>query len=279
MRKSSENILRRGTSAALRATVGAALLTLCAFCELSGRALADDQPSRPAESEQPQFGWREVWGGADATRDVWLLYTGVTLAPLSKDIYSDGLRFRVTSGYGQYQFDERRSNCVHGPSISCSTRLKVDVAYTDALIGYHLRLGELTAKAFAGASMVSHDFGKQISDNAVQGMAFGATGGLEFWLNLGNSGWTSLDLLYTTAHGTGSARWRAGWRVLPTLSIGPEVRYDRNDEGDASRVGAFARYDWFGGEISVSAGYAGTITDVAGDDLQPYVTINLLSQF
>ena len=28
-----------------------------------------------------------MWGGADATKDVWLLYTGVTLAPLSKDIY------------------------------------------------------------------------------------------------------------------------------------------------------------------------------------------------
>lgn len=274
-----ERRLRRGSGAAHRPAVCAVILALNAFGGANAPALSEDASTNPGDLAQPQFGWREVWGGADATRDVWLLYTGVTLAPLSKDIYSDGLRFRVNSGYGQYQFDERRSNCVDGPSITCSTRIKVDVAYTDALIGYHLRLGELTAKAFAGASMVSHDFGKQISDNAVQGMAFGATGGLEFWLNLGNSGWTSLDLLYTTAHGTGSTRWRGGWRVLPTLSIGPEVRYDRNDEGDASRVGAFARYDWFGGEISVSAGYAGTITDVAGDDLQPYATINLLSQF
>ncbi|HPG89460.1 MAG TPA: cellulose biosynthesis protein BcsS [Hyphomicrobium sp.] len=253
------------------------MLAGCTFQVPAVRA-DDANPYQPDAPEQ-RYGWREVWGGADATRDVWLLYTGVTLAPLSKDIYSDGVRLRVNSGYGQYQFDERKTNCVDKPGLSCFARLTVDVAYTDALIGYHLRLGELTAKAFAGASMVSHSFGNQISDNAVQGMAFGATGGLEFWLNLGNDGWTSLDLLYTTAHGTGSARWRAGWRVIPTLSIGPEVRHDRNDEGDASRVGAFARYDWVGGEISVAAGISGTIADVKGDELQPYATLNLLTQF
>lgn len=236
-------------------------------------AAADDDPM------QPKYGWREVWGGADATRDVWLLYTGVTLAPLSKDIYSDGLRLRVNSGYGQYEFDERRLRCVSAPGINCFNRLKVDVAYTDALIGYHMRLGELTAKVFAGASVISHNFGRQISDNVVQGIAYGATAALEFWLNLGPNGWSSLDLQYTTAHGTASGRWRAGWRVQPMLSIGPEVRYDRNDEGDAGRAGLFARYDWSGGEVSVAAGYACTIVDVNGDDLQPYVTINLLSQF
>ncbi len=61
--------------------------------------------------EQPQFGWREMWGGADATKDVWLLYTGVTLAPLSKDIYSDGLRLRMTSGYGQYSCNGNILDC------------------------------------------------------------------------------------------------------------------------------------------------------------------------
>lgn len=257
-----------GFKSALPAALAFALLSIA-----HTSAVADDDPM------QPKYGWREVWGGADATRDVWLLYTGVTLAPLSKDIYSDGLRLRVTSGYGQYEFDERRLRCVSGPGISCFSRLKVDVAYTDALIGYHLRLGQLTAKAFAGASVISHNFGRQVSDNAVQGIAYGATGALEFWLNLGSNGWSSLDLQYSTAHGTASGRWRAGWRVQPTLSIGPEVRYDRNDEGDAGRVGAFARYEWSGGEVSVAAGYASTIVDVKGDDLQPYVTINLLSQF
>ncbi|MBK9078972.1 MAG: cellulose biosynthesis protein BcsS [Hyphomicrobium sp.] len=238
-------------------------------------ALADDHSDAP----QPQYGWREVWGGVDATKDVWLLYTGVTLAPLSKDIYSDGLRFRANSGYGQYHYDYHRQNCVDHPAGVCRTTINVDVTYTDLLVGYHMRLDELTAKAFAGASMVSHDFSTIDPTNDVRGRAFGASGALEFWLNLGDRGWTSLDLFYTTAHSTGSARWRAGWRVLPTLSIGPEVRYDRNAEDDASRVGTFARYEWLGGETSVSAGFAGSMTGGTTDDMEPYITLNMLSQF
>ena len=64
----------------------------------------------PAEPTQPKYGWVEVFSGADATRDVWLLYSGVTLAPWSKDIYSDGVRLRVVSGYGQYNYIGRRDN-------------------------------------------------------------------------------------------------------------------------------------------------------------------------
>lgn len=236
---------------------------------------------------QPQYGWREVWAGADATKDVWLLYTGMTLAPFSKDIYSDGLRVRINSGYGQYHyFGQQRTSptcgATPGKNEACGSvgkRFDVDVAYTDVLVGYHMRLGELTAKAFAGASMNSHAFADVDRTNKVSGRAFGATGGLEFWLNLGETGWTSLDLSYTTAHDTGAARWRAGWRVLPTLSIGPEARFDRNMQDDASRLGLFARYDWFGGEISAAAGVAGSMTGGSTDDLAPYVTINMLTQF
>jgi Cellulose biosynthesis protein BcsS len=239
------------------------------------------------EPPQPQYGWREMWGGADATKDVWLLYTGVTLAPLSKDIYSDGLRLRMTSGYGQYHYDgharvDPLCGSTPGKNEACgfiNKRFDVDVTYTDVLVGYHMRLGALTAKAFAGASMISHDFDQIDRTNKVVGREFGATGALEFWLNLGDAAWTSLDLNYTIAHETGAARWRAGWRVLPTLSIGPEMRYDRNLQDDGSRAGLFARYEWFGGEISVSAGVAGPMNGGGTDDLAPYTTINMLTQF
>lgn len=236
---------------------------------------------------QQKYGWREVWGGADATKDVWLLYTGVTLAPLSNDVYSDGLRFRVNSGYGQYQFKGRDIACNASKAFDCAKRIEVDVTYTDALIGYHLRLGELTAKAFAGASFISHDFGRNVTNKAVQGLDIGVTGGLEFWLNLGRDGWTSLDLQYTTAHDTGSARWRAGWRIMPTVSIGPEARYDSDTSSKTGRLGLFARHEWTGGEISAATGVAQKICafgDILcdGDDdaeIAPYVTINVLSQF
>lgn len=238
-----------------------------------------------------KYGWREVWGGADVTKDVWLLYTGVTLAPLSKDIYSDGLRFRVNSGYGQYSYEGSFLDCSAsgGNRDKCTSslhRFHIDVLYTDILIGYHLRLGELTAKAFAGASIVSHKFDAIDATNKVSGVDIGPAVALEFWLNVGRQAWTSLDLSYTTAHDTGAARWRGAWRIQPNLSIGPEVRYDTNAQSEAGRAGLFVRYEWVGGEISTAAGFSRRYCK-SGDkfctdeeqDSSPYVTINLLSQF
>ncbi len=89
-------------------------------------------------------------------------------------------------------------------------------------------------------SSITRRFDVNDPDNEVAGDDFGVKGVIELWLNLGPNAWTSLDLAYTTAHETGSARWRAGWRMLPTVSLGPEVRYDINAEDEAGRVGAFS---------------------------------------
>ena len=98
---------------------------------------------------QPEYGWREVSGGVDAAGNQWLTtYSGMTPAPLSPDIYSDGWRLRVGGGYRQYSYDRGVPN-----TVACryrSERVRVDHSYTEALVGYNLRLGQLTAKAFAG---------------------------------------------------------------------------------------------------------------------------------
>ena len=50
--------------------------------------------------------WRETFSGADVTSNVWLLYSGVTLAPTS-DIYGDGVNLasRVESLGGVFATD------------------------------------------------------------------------------------------------------------------------------------------------------------------------------
>ncbi len=269
-------------------------------CALTAALLAATSvPSRADESaKEPEFGWREMWLGADVSQDVWLIYTGVTLAPLSKDMYSDGLRLRLNSGYGQYSYKASNTLTRHCPAKAQAGQLAcidvdVDISYVDALVGYQVRFGELTAKVFAGASMVSHKASEKALGNSLLTREFGPTGALELWLNLGEQGWTSLDLSFTTAHDTGAARWRAGWRALPTLSIGPEIRFDRNSLEGSGRIGAFARYEWLGGEISVAGGVAqrmrdpwnekidninGTNNDI-DKELTPYATINFLTQF
>lgn len=247
-------------------------------------------PSTPAAADEeataagPQYGWQEVWGGADASKDVWLLYSGVTIAPYSKDIFSDGWRLRVNGGYGEYHYSQTVFDCskaVGAGNLCNSSQLPVFVkhTYAEALIGYHLRLGELTAKAFGGFSLIDHKLAGGSIDTHIQGFEAGVTGALEFWLNIGTEGWASLDLKYTTAHETGSARWRAGWRAAPSLSIGPEFRLDTNIYDDAGRVGAFARYEWLGGEFSVAGGYANSIDGGLSLDPAPYFTVNLLNQF
>ena len=265
-----------------------------------------------AEPAQPQFGWREMWAGADVTKDVWLLYSGVTLAPLSQDVYTDGLRVRMTGGYGRYtatQSSQRASpdcGADTGTNENCTVIAKskqtyeVSFSYSELLVGYHKRFGALTAKAFVGGSMVDHAKSARNFDARRMGREYGFTGALEFWLNLGDTAWTSLDLSYSTAYDTSAARWRLGWRALPTVSIGPELRFDENDVQltpggtctDAHptfRGGLFSRYEWFGGELSASAGYARVVRpgsidalgqrDCNDEQFEPYATINYLTQF
>jgi hypothetical protein len=249
--------------------------------------------SPSADEIRPSYGWREMWAGVDAARDQWLLYSGITVAPMSRDIYSDGWRLRLGGGYGQYTYDgwTPRLPCgdaTHNDACTENGRrtqhYKVDHTYAEILIGYYLRLGALTAKAFAGASMSSERHLINDPANKNDGTEYGANGVLELWLNMSDDSWTSLDLSYATARNESSSRWRAGWRIQPHLSVGPELRYDKNietGEGDwNSRAGLFVRYDWIGGEVSLAGGVSSRIDDEwDATDVSPYGTLNVLFQF
>ncbi|HVT29373.1 MAG TPA: cellulose biosynthesis protein BcsS, partial [Lacipirellulaceae bacterium] len=190
--------------------------------------------NQPAAETPPDYGWREAWTGVDAAHDQWLIYSGLTVAPVSRDIYSDGWRIRIGGGYGQYSYDglSPRPACGDATKNDACTengrkaqRYKVNRTYAEVLVGYYLRLGALTAKAFAGASMSNE---RHVIDDPVNhddGTDYGVKGALEFWLNLSDDTWTSLDLSYATARNETASRWRAGWIIKPHVSIGPELRY------------------------------------------------------
>ena len=132
----------------------------------------------------------------------------MTVAPWSPDIYSDGWRLRVGGGYGQYCYDSiaPRMNCgTAGLNEICAQEkaantqhFRVDHSYAEALLGYYLRLGQLTAKAFAGASM-SSGASKSEPREPSDGTEYGAKGALELWLNVSDETWTSVDFSYATA--------------------------------------------------------------------------------
>ena len=252
------------------------LLALGAAALPFGASADDTQPSG--------VGSREVWLGTDAGPHNWLVYSGATYAPWG-DIHADGFRLRATTGYGHYDY--------HWDS---KTKVDVDKTYADVLIGYQARFGELTAKAFVGWAMLSD---LDVPSATVRKAKFttGFKTALELWLNLGSQGWTSLDVAYADTRETWSVRSRVGYRVLPTVSLGLEdivnhssltgqVQINRSSDrliGNA-RVGAFARYEWFGGEISASGGLTGDIQgDLGNIDLlqhpAAYGTLNWIIQF
>ncbi len=215
-------------------------------------------------------GWREIWTGADVSGHVWLLYSGATVAPYS-NVFDDGLRLRVAGGYGGYTYvGERRAQLV---SFTAET------AFAEALVGYLKRFGPLTAKAFVGVAAIEHDIAPFDPENPVQGQAFGPKLAAEFWLNMGASAWSSMDLSWTSAHQTSAARMRAGYRVYGDISLGLEGGLNANDLGEDARVGLFGRYAWYGGEFSLAGGFAGRFLEEAQSLQDPYATVNVLTQF
>lgn len=266
----------------------AAALALFAGALTATAAHATDPATRDATP--PPF-HREVWSGADVSHNSWLVYSGLTLAPWS-GIHDDGVRFRFAGGYGKYDWKGskpvKNGERIRGSGVTSSG---------DMLVGYLLRLGPLTAKAFAGISYSSHTvtelyqpLGEPLSpgEEPFNGAEFGAKAAIELWLDLNSTSWSSLDLGWTNAHDTYAARLRLGWRALPTVSFGGEAilngdsRYkvgrllDDPDLNEVNRrVGGFARYEWFGGEVSVAGGlsYVGALAP------KPYVTANWITQF
>lgn len=253
------------------------LLLAAVLVHLSGMIGFAANSARAEEQDPRTDPWRETWIGVDATQHTWLAFSGVTLSPFSH-IHEDGIRFRFSSGYGQYNYSGFRHTFVAGRRVS---RDPVDVEFdattqfAEVLAGYLKRFGPLTAKAFVGVAYIDHAIRPFDTDNDVQSAEWGPKVGLEFWLNLGETAWTSLDGQWTSAHNTFSIRSRYGYRILPTVSVGPEAGINGNNEHINGRAGLFARYEWAGGEISASAGVSGDIAEPAN----PYGTVNVMRRF
>lgn len=276
-----------------RAAAAALLVATLSAAPVCSGALAD-------EARQP-LRWREVWSGADVSSNVWLIYSGVTISPMGH-IHEAGPRLRVAGGYGAYHYEDKRLSA----DVARWQGFDVETGFTDVLAGYLFRLDPLTVKAFAGLSVIGHDIAPADDETVVTGTEAGIKGAIELWLNIGDRGWASLDLSWSSAHDTRAARVRSGYRLLPTLSIGPEAAINVDSQGecrmghfgdegcrtsylnaqdpksllDYSRTGAFLRYEWAGGEISASAGVLNNWYGVGPNpELAPYGTATWITQF
>lgn len=241
-------------------------LSLCSGALLFGGHVT----SRAGE---PETGapWREMWAGAEVGPNAWSAYSGQTYA-LFGTIDENGARLRAVTGYGRYRY---RTTHWDGTQNAASTH-QGTVAFADILLGYHWQTGPLTIKVFAGASGDNHTITPFDPQNDTQGLALGARLVLESWLNIGDTGWSALDLSWGSAHEMSTSRLRLGLRVLPGLSLGLEGGHVDTSSLLTLRGGLFVRGEWASGEASLSGGIADD--DSAGRP-SAYGTVNVLWRF
>lgn len=259
-------------------------------------AVAIAATAAPAKSDEfdpfddlDRVGAYEVWAGVDAATTTWLAYSGLTVAPFG-DTHSDGFRLRSVSGLGQYRYEYSREK-------SGATNVKVDKAASDLLVGYQVGIDNLTVKGFLGWAFLARDFTISGQTNA-RGTKFdhGPKASAELWLDWSEASWASLDIGYAAPRQTADVRLRFGQRLENEFSAGPEVVYHRTDlTGEVLdvgrtdygnvRLGAFVRYDWFGGEVSASGGISTDVTGTSATRIEvprtaaPYGTLTVLLQF
>lgn len=261
--------------------IGAAALMprvlLCAGCWLAAAAVL----VAPTRADEPPT--VEVSGGGEIGGHLWSAYTNTTvalsglIAGVPKSIREDGWRLRAGAGYWEYT---RRQTIWISDLGERGVRRHRTGSFADLLLGYQAGIGPLTLKVFAGAAYANE---KRLIDDDDEGSTGPFTAArvlVESWYDLAPNAFAQLDAGWTSRLDALTARGRLGYRMTPEISVGPEVGYwsaDRELEAgrdDIVRYGAFVRYEWSTGEISLSGGLADD-----GEESTFYATLNALLRF
>jgi hypothetical protein len=253
-------------------------LTALAFAiaGLASPAQADPPKAPDAVAPQP---WLETWSGGQVLGAMWSAYGGASWAPFGS-VHEDGLRLRATLGTGGYDGGM--------------------AAFAEVLIGYHKQLGPVTLKIFAGLTAAEHLPTEPTS--MLVGTALGPKALVETWWTMTDKTWASLDLAVALPHMhlayahlapqadpsriDYAGRLRLGWRLWPELSLGFEggaggplaPTLPATWQDGMAHAGGFLRYEWAGGEVSVSGGVLVGGEEREGDG-HAFGTVSLLTRF
>jgi Cellulose biosynthesis protein BcsS len=212
----------------------------------------------------------EISTGAELAANSMSIYSVMT-ASLAGDISRDGVRLRAGGGYGTYSYSGARWNGVARTEMQFDGRN----SWADILAGYQASIGPWTIKAFVGGAFERHTIAPFDDENLIQGEVVGVKAALETWLRLGDVAFLQTDASWSQPFEAYNVRSRLGYRVTPTISVGLDAAMMGNAAYDSGRGGVFARYEWSGGEASVSAGAAGDRDGVDGS----YGALSILFRF
>jgi hypothetical protein len=250
---------------------------LCASCCLTAAGLA----IVPAQADEPPT--VEVSGGGEIGGHIWSAYANTTvalsglIAGVPKSIREDGWRLKAGAGYWEYA--RRQTIWISGLGERSVRRHRTG-SFADLLLGYQAGIGPLTLKIFAGGAYANEQRLIDGEDEGSSGPFTSARVLVESWYNLTPNAFAQLDAGWTSRLDALTARGRIGYRITPEISAGPEVGYwsaDRELEAgrdDIVRYGAFIRYEWAAGEVSLSGGLADD-----GEDNNFYASLNALLRF
>jgi hypothetical protein len=210
----------------------------------------------------------EIFTGLDATDNATSGYLGFGYA-FGKGLYQSGWRLRAVGSLGAY--DYQGTIFGEGP-----TTFDGKASFGAAMLGYQLRADTLFLKVFAGVEGEDQDISPRDPDNAVQGTAVGARFVAEAWYEFSPHWFASADASYGTAFQQYWSRGRLGRRVGSRLSLGVEGGALGNEEYDAGRGGAFAKFNLRRLEVTIAGGFSGNYLE---DEPSGYVSLGVYRAF
>jgi hypothetical protein len=186
--------------------------------------------------------WVNVFAGFSASPDSYFFDAGAVFA-LNRNLYRDGWLVRIRGGLGHYDYNRTP---VLEQGVSWQTG--------EIMVGYQTFIGPTRLSGYIGANFEHHD------NSDPTATVRGSKGGVRVQ---GEIYHPFADRWYLFALGTVSSVWssyyvlgKVGYKITPTIAIGPEIAALGNDRFDAVRLGPFLAFDVNPTtQIIVSGGY------------------------
>lgn len=234
-----------------------------------GIAAAADMPLKAplAPVTAAPAAWVNLFGGAAVVPDAYYFDAGAVVA-LNRNLAQPGFLVRINGGAGHYVYN-RTATLEQG----------VDFQAGELMIGYQTFFGATRLSAYIGPNVEHHDNPDPLAD--VAGTRWGVKAQGEIFAPLS-------DNLYLFGLGNVSSAWssyflmgKLGYKVLPSIAVGPEAAALGNDRYDAVRAGGFLAFDVGAmSQIIVSGGYSwDTNSDALNDHSGAYATLHIRTSF
>ena len=242
-------------------------ICVAAVISATTAAWAADMPVKAAPLSAPAP-WLNLFSGFSVAPDAYFGYAGGVVA-LNRNLYTDGWLVRLSGGAGHYEY-----NIVPG------VKNGVDFQVGDFMLGYQQYVGATRFTLYAGTNVESHDNNKDPAA-VVRGTEWGFKVQGEVFHQFNEQWYGLLIGNYSTVFKSYFAMGKVGYKITPTIAIGPELISLGNERFDQIHLGPFISFD-IGPRVQLilSGGYswdnrANTVNDSSGG----YAAVHLRGDF